>query len=360
MIDTSPSVRASDLTIGMVVPLQGPAGLFGPSCEAMSELVVGDLNAAGGILGRQVDVVVIDGGDHPRRVAAQVDTLVSEGRINAVTGWHISSVRHALAPVVANRVPYVYPALYEGGEDRAGIYCSGETPRLQIEPALRWMREHMGLKRWFVVGDDYVWPRRSSFAVEVFARELDLDIVGQAFVGLGDRDVSQVIKRITEADCDGVIMLLVGQDAVDFNRSFARAGLDGHLVRFTPFMEENMMIASGAAATANLFVSASYFRSLIGANSMDLTTRYVALHGLGAPPISVVSESCYEGCYMLASLIERAGSVSVAAIDASMDGVAYEGPRGTVEFRGRRAHQSVHLAVADGLDLNIVSTLTPT
>ena len=343
----------------MVVPLQGTAGLFGPSCEAMSDLVVRDLNEAGGILGREVKVVLVDGGDDPRRVAAQVDTLVTEGRVDAVTGWHISSVRHALAPVVADRVPYVYPALYEGGETRGGIYCGGETPRLQIEPALRWMREHMGLRRWFVVGDDYVWPRRSSQAVRTFARELDLDIVGQAFVDLGNHNINQVIKRISETDCDGVLMLLVGQDAVAFNRRFARAGLDETLVRFTPFMDENMVLASGPAATNNLFVSASYFRSLIDANAMDLTNRYIALHGRGAPPISAVSESCYEGGFLLASLIERAGSAAVADIDAVIDGMAYEGPRGTVEFRGRRAHQAMHLANASGFDLEIVTTLTP-
>ncbi|MGE0217045.1 substrate-binding domain-containing protein [Mycolicibacterium sp.] len=359
MIDAPRRVRTPDFTIAMVVPLQGTAGLFGPSCEAMSELVVRDLNRDGGILGREVKAVLVDGGDEPGRVAAEVGTLISQGRIDAVTGWHISSVRHALAPVVADRVPYVYPALYEGGETRGGIYCGGETPRLQIEPALRWMRENLGSRRWFVVGDDYVWPRRSSVAVQTFARELDLDIVGQAFVDLGDHKIKQVIAKIANTDCDGVLMLLVGHDAVAFNRCFAEAGLDQRLVRFTPFMDENMVMASGAAATANLFVSASYFRSLVDANSMDLTSRYYALHGAGGPPISVVSESCYEGGYLLANLIERAGSAAVADIDAAMDGMAYEGPRGTVEFRGRRAHQAVHLAAGNGLDLEIVTTLAP-
>ncbi|MGW0160237.1 substrate-binding domain-containing protein [Mycobacterium sp. NPDC003323] len=359
MIDPPRRERPSDFTIAMVVPLQGTAGLFGPSCESMSDLVVHDLNAGGGILGREVKAILVDGGDQPARVAAEVDALISDGSVDAVTGWHISSVRHALAPVVTDRVPYVYPALYEGGETRGGIYCGGETPRIQIEPALRWMREQMGLRRWFVVGDDYVWPRRSSLAVDSYARELGLEVVGQAFVDLGDHQVNQVIKKISTTDCDGVLMLLVGQDAVAFNRAFAKAGLDQQLVRFTPFMDENMVLASGPAATTNLFVSASYFRSLVDANSMDLTSRYNALHHLGAPPITVVSESCYEGGYLLANLVERAGSTAVSDIDAAMDGTAYDGPRGTVEFRGGRAHQAVHLAVANGLDLEIVTTLKP-
>ncbi|ABH00361.1 MULTISPECIES: substrate-binding domain-containing protein [Rhodococcus] len=357
MIYAPERTRSSDWTIAMVVPLQGPAGLFGPSCEAMSELVARDLNDAGGILGREVRMEVVDGGGDPARVAAEVGALVDQGRIDAVTGWHISSVRHTLAPVLAGRVPYVYPALYEGGEHRPGVYCSGETPRLQIEPALRWMREHMGMRRWYVVGDDYVWPRRSAAAVHAFADEIGLDIVGQSFVSLGGRNIGRVVRHIAETECDGVCMLLVGQDAVAFNRSFARAGLQDRLIRFTPLMDENMMIASGPGALVGMFAAASYFRSKVDTNSMALLGRYVDLHGPDGPPITAVSESCYEGGQTLAHLIGRAGSPSVAAIDAALDGTAYEGPRGTVEFKGRRAHQPVHLAVANGLDFDILTTL---
>src|SRR4051812_16733707 len=105
----------------MVVPLQGPAGLFGPSCEAIAELAVYELNKAGGILGRRVGTEVGDGGARPGRVAREVHRLLREGRVDAVAGWHISSGRQALAPVAADRGPYFYPSLYEGGERRAGI-----------------------------------------------------------------------------------------------------------------------------------------------------------------------------------------------------------------------------------------------
>lgn len=170
--------------VAMVVPLQGPAGLFGPSCEAISELAVRELNDEGGILGREVTLEIVDGGAHPAKVAADVRGLVDDGRVDAVTGWHISSVRHSLAPVLAGRVPYVYTSLYEGGEHRSGIYCSGEVPGVQILPALRWLRDNAGTRSWFVVGDDYVWPHGTSYAVRQYARELDLRLAGAAFIGL--------------------------------------------------------------------------------------------------------------------------------------------------------------------------------
>jgi urea transport system substrate-binding protein len=347
--------RDAEWRLGMVVPLQGPAGLFGPSCEAVGELVAHDLNAAGGVLGREVQIEVIDGGGHPAAVAACVKRLIDDGRIDAVSGWHISSVRNALAPVVADRVPYSYPALYEGGERRRGIYCCGETPDQQIAPALRWMRDNLGVRRWFVVGDDYVWPRTSLAEVRRYVRELSLDLVGGSFVALGHGDIDRLVDKVAQSRCEAVLMLLVGQDAVEFNRTFGRRGLHEEKLRFSPLMDENMLIASGHDATRGLFVAASYFRTLIGRGSMELLDRYLEVNGSGAPALGSAAESCYEGAYFLAEMIRRAGHP--LDIDAVSDGVAYESPRGTVEFVEHRTSQPVHLAVAAGVDFEIVTTL---
>lgn len=345
--------------VAMVVPLRGPAGLFAPSCEAVAAVAVDELNARGGILGREVVAEVVDGGDEPWRVAAEVRRRVDAGTVQAVSGWHISSVREALAPVLAGRVPYAYPSLYEGGETRPGVFCCGETPEVQIAPALRWLRDELGVRRWFVVGDDYVWPQVSARAVRGFAHDLDLDVVDEAFVTLGAVDLARLLDRVERAPCDGVLMLLVGQDAVEVNREFARRGLDDRLVRFSPLMEENMLLASGSDATANLYVAASYFRSMATAGAMDLLGGYVDKHGPRAPALSSAAESCYEGLHSLAALAARAGTDRLAAWDAVVDGTAWEGPRGTVEFRGRRARQAVHLAVADGVDFDVLTALAP-
>lgn len=342
--------------IAMVIPQQGPAGLFGPSCEAIAELAANELNAEGGVLGREVTLEILDGGARPGMIAAQLHELIATDRVHAVTGWHISSVRNALAPVVADRVPYAYPPLYEGGEHRPGIFCSGETPRLQIAPALAWLRDQLGARRWFVVGDDYIWPRGSSAAVRQFAHELDLRIEGEAFVELGG-DVARLVAKVEATDCDGVLMLLVGQDAVEFNRQFAARGMSERLLRFSPLMEENMLLASGYSATRSLFVSAAYFRSMVNADAMDLLGRYVGLHGPDAPPLNNAAESCYEGLHTLATLARRAGTTRLPALNAAIDGVAYHGPRGTVEFHGQQAAQPVHLAVADGYDFEIITRL---
>lgn len=347
-------LRAERWNLALVVPLQGPGGVFGPSCEAMGELAARDLNADGGVLGREVQIEVVDGGAPPREVAERVDALITQGRIDAVSGWHISSVRHALAPVVAGRIPYVYPALYEGGETRRDIYCSGETPDAQLAPALRWLRDNAGIRRWFVVGDDYVWPRTSMQAVRRYIRELSLELVGSQFVNLGRGDMRSVVEQVRGSRCDGVLMLLVGQDAVDFNRACARYAEDGSFVRFSPLMEESMLLASGAEATRGLFVASSYFSSMVSAASMELLGRYTELHGQSAPPPGSVAESCYEGAQLLSQLTRR--SESLTEFDTS-EPISYESPRGTVHFDSTRTVQPVHLALADGYDFDVLTTL---
>lgn len=356
--DMSRAARRAQWRVAMVLPLHGPAGLFAPSCEAVVEVAVGELNEHGGILGREVVTEVVDGGGEPREVADRLRARVAAGAVDAVSGWHISSVREALAPLLAGRVPYAYTSLYEGGELRPGVFCCGETPDVQIAPALRWLRDELGLRRWFVVGDDYVWPRASAGAIRGYAHELGLDLVGQDFVALGAADIERVVTRLERTACDGVLMLLVGQDAVEFNREFARRGLADRLARFSPLMEENMLLASGSDTTANLFVASSYFRSMATTGAMDLLDRYLHVHGAGAPALSSAAESCYEGLHTLAALARRAGTDRLEAWAAATDGTAYEGPRGTVEFHGRAARQRVHLAVADGVDFDVLTCLS--
>src|ERR1051326_3522520 len=108
---TTRAARGRDvLAMARVIPLQGPAGIFGPSCESCAALAAQEINAEGGVLGRELNLVPVDGGPSPAEVATEVDALVSAGAVQAVTGWHISAFREAVAPRIRGRVPYAYTA----------------------------------------------------------------------------------------------------------------------------------------------------------------------------------------------------------------------------------------------------------
>ncbi|PVZ05359.1 substrate-binding domain-containing protein [Actinomycetospora cinnamomea] len=345
------------LDMALVIPLQGPAGIFGPSCESCAALAAQEINAEGGVLGRELNLVPVDGGRSPAEVAVEVDALVSAGAVQAVTGWHISAVREAVAPRIRGRVPYAYTALYEGGEDRPGLFLTGETPDLQLGPTLDWFAGTAGVRRWMIVGDDYVWPRRSAATAARYLRRIGGTVCDEVFVPLGTSDFAGVLRRVEASGCEAVLMLLIGDDAVAFNRAFAAAGLDRDILRFSSLIEENVLLASGPESTRGLMTSAGYFEDLATSSGLEFAATYFREFGDDAPVLNSLGESCYEGVRLLTELMRRAGSTQVPAMMSVADGLAYESPRGTVELRDRHLQQKVFLAVADGLSWDVVQQL---
>jgi urea transport system substrate-binding protein len=345
---------SDSLRVALVVPLQGPAGIFGPSCELCAQLAAEEINAESGVLGRPIEFVLVDGGAPPHAVAGQIDRLITAGQVNAVMGWHISAVRQAVAPRIADRVPYVYTPLYEGGERAPWVFLAGETPGRQIRPALAWFADNLGVRRWAVVGDDYVWPHRTAAAARRYLTQIGGVVSEEIFVPLGTESYDDVLRRLSASAPQGVLMLLVGADAVAFNCAFAAAGLDDMVIRFSPLMDENMLVASGADATKGLFAAAGFFETLVTADSLDFSNRYHRRFGALAPLLNSMGESCYEGVRLLAELFNGAGSTDMQRIRRASDGVAYDGPRGSVRLQGRHLEQRVFLAAVDGLQFDVL------
>jgi ABC-type branched-subunit amino acid transport system substrate-binding protein len=353
--------RSSDLPldVALLIPLHGSAGIYGPSCELCAQLAAEELNASGGVLGRPVRLQVVDASGPPPQVADAIGALVAGRVVDAVVGWHISAVRQAVAPRIASRVPYVYTALYEGGERDPGVFVAGETPARQLLPAMRWLRREHGVRRWSIVGNDYVWPRGTAAAARRYAPLCDGAIHGEVFVPLGTSDFEAVVHDVACQRADAVLMLLVGQDAVEFNRAFARAGLDDRCRRLSTLIEENTLLASGAESTRGICAAAAYFESLVTRESLDFGARYVRRFGADAPTLNSPAESCYEGILLLAALAHAARSLDVRAMCAVADSVLYGGPRGEVHMRGHHLEQRVYLAEADDLEFGVVTELKP-
>ena len=350
--------RPGAFRVAVVAPLQGPEAIYGPSCVLCARLAAEEIDDAGGVLARPVRLRIVDGGADPHRVAAEVDRLISTGQVDAVVGWHLSGVRRQLARRTRGRVPYVYTALYEGGEVTPGVFAIGETPEIQLRPALDWMADEIGVRRWFVIGNDYVWPARSTALVRRFLRERDdVRLDDAQFVQLGRSDFDPVLRRIESSGCDGVLTFLVGHDAVEFHRQFARRGLEDQCARFSTLMDESMLRATGAAATRDVFVASGYFEALPTPESLQFGARYVRRFGPGAPVLNGPGESCYEGLWMLADLVNRTGSDDVARLCATAENARYHSPRGTVLVDGARTEQRIYLATADDTGFDILAGL---
>lgn len=348
-------IRGDDETVlALVTPAGGSAGVFGLSCRMCAELAVREINASGGLLGRHLRLAHIDGGAAPAQVARQVRRLVQVGTVHAVVGWHTSAVRQAVVPAIGGRVPYIYTALYEGGERSPGVLLTGETPASQLYPALEWMARELGVRRWFIVGNDYVWPRSSARAVRSWAPQGGIDVCGERYVPLGCKSFAPVIGDLSRSPAQGVLMFLVGQDAVYFNRRFAAAGLDGAMVRLTTLTDENMLLASGPTSTRDIYAAAGYFDNLMTSESLDFLGRYTRQFGYDAPVPSSLGESCYEGVKLYSELARSAGTLLTDKMLATAENARYESPRGVIRMRRSHTVQSVYLARADATDFDVL------
>jgi len=342
------ALRAGDeARIGMLIPMSGAAGLWGPSCLACASLAAEEWNRAGGLFGRKVSLTVVDASDESATLEQDIAELVDESGLTALVGMHTSSVRERVTRVVDARLPLVYTPLYEGGALPDGVMAIGETPNEQLLPALEWLRSQYRLQRWYLLGNDYCWPRRTHALAAAALAGAGCEVTGSRFVPLGACDAERAVDEIRRSRAQAVLMSLVGQDAVEFNRAFGAAGLGARVLRLSCAIEENGLLAMGPECTDGLFVAAGYFATLGTDRNLGFKERYWSRFGERAPMLNALGQSVYEGV-------------------AFLRGLSAPRDRGAVDFRSVRstfwrsnAEKStpIYLAQADGLSFRVVHTL---
>lgn len=329
--------------------------MFGPAAELCAQLAAAEINAADGVLGRELRLHTVDSAGPINEVAGAVAELVRASEIDSVVGWHLSDLRRTLAPLISNQVPYIYTALYEGGERTDGVWLTGEVPQRQVLPGVGWLCEQTGAHRWCVVGNDYIWPRATSAQFRRYAANSGIDVIGQYFVQLGTTDYEEVVRRIGQHNADAVLVLLVGEDAAHFNRSFAASGLDDRCARLSPLMDENMIMASGAENTKGLYSVAGFFENIATTDSKEFLLSYARAYGPDAPIPNSASESCYEGIRLFDALTRAAQSYAVGDICGVSEGIEFHGARGDLHLENSHADQPIYLAKADELSVNVLT-----
>jgi len=340
--------------VALVVPLSGTLGMVGPCAINCAQLAAAELNEARGVLDRPVELVLVDGGGEPATVASRVSTLVRDGTVDAIVGTHASDVRVALARAIGGLVPFVYTPPYEGGERTPGIYMAGEVPDRQLRPALHWLVETHGARRWFLLGNDYVWPRRLHSAARNYLRAAGAEAVGQRYVRRGELDPQPLLDAIAAARADAVLLTLIGSDLVAFNRAMAGTALAQRVVRLCAALEENGLLGAAGDDSGELYASMGYFGAVTTDASLAFRERYEARYGGHAPVLNGHGEACYGGLLLLGALAARAGTFAPQAIDAVADGTTVLGGRGQLTVHRRHVSQPVYLARANGLEFEVL------
>ncbi|CCD91368.1 putative ABC transporter, substrate binding protein [Bradyrhizobium sp. ORS 375] len=348
--------RHDKLRIGNFITFSGSPGIWGPAATNSALLAVSEINRRGGILGREIELSFYDSGGPVDEVVARARDAFDFDGIDVVMGSHISAVRLALRRLTRGRIPYVYTPVYEGGERTPGVMAIGETPHSQTRPAIHWLAENKGAKRWYLIGSDYVWPWQSHLQTKTYITEAGGQVVGEEFVPVGENDHEAHLARIRAAKPDVVLVSLIGTDSITFNRAFGESGLAASTLRLAGAVDETVLLGIGADNTENLYSASGYFNCLGSRANDEFMTRYTAMFGAHAPPVGSVGQSNYEGLRFLKSAAERAGSLALRPLAAAGRNIVYSGARGDVAIRQGRAGMAMHLAAADGLDFRIIRT----
>lgn len=350
------TVAQAQTKIGVLVPDSGPGGLFGPSARQAAELAAQDINAAGGIGGEPIELVFADVGVPPAQAVQSVQRLWRGQGVEGFVGMHDSAVRAALTGQFKGEVPYVYTAVYEGGECAASTYVTGETPAQQLDPVIPWLTENKGASKWYLIGNDYNWPRDTNAVAKGYIADSGGEIVGEEYVPLGTSDFDASLVRIKGSGADAILVTLVGGDSVGFNIAYSAFGLPEQALRVGTLIEENTLAGIGAANAAGLYSSMGYFANLPNDAAAAYAARISDTFGDQAAQPNGLGQSVYDGLVLLAAMGNAAGSMDAAAIAGVADGTSFSSPRGSATLDGNHVAQSVYLADGSSGSFEVVAS----
>lgn len=345
-----------EFALALCVPLGGSAGIWGPSAMASARLAVAELNREHGILGLGCRLLIVNAADDAHDIEQTLMEMVEAGEVDALIGMHTSAVRHRILNAVGGHTPFVYTAMYEGGETTPGVFAIGEVTARQLQPALRWLGQHRKPRRWLAVGNDYIWPHVSHRQARRYMVEAGGEMVAETYVPFGTTDYSEVLDQIRTTRADAVLISLVGQDAVEFNRAFGRAGLSKSILRLSCAIGENELVGIGADNSDELYVSSGYFANLNTDANLAFRERYRELFGERAPLLNTFGQSTYEGVHFLAAMLGQAMFSSNDWTRLGQTPLAYRSARGARYEGGGVNRAPIYLARAEGHHFRVLTS----
>jgi urea transport system substrate-binding protein len=331
---------AGPIRVGVISPLTGAWTVYGKAHISGFQLAVDEINAAGGVLGRRIEVVIGDSKTEPRVVVEQANRLIRQERVDFLAGTFSSAERNAAGPVVkaADKI-LLYPTFYEGQEKKyapgvcnSNIFMFGPEPTQQVWPHMEYMSKKYG-KKFFMIGSDYAWPRVTNEVTKQKLKEIGGEVVGEVYIPFNTPQYESVLRDIRGSGANIIFHSLTGSDTVNFRQQFAAAGMQKDFVIWTVDDEEVVTSGLGPKVSANTYVSFDYFMSIDTPNNKAFLEKFKAKFGKDAL-MNTVGVGMYNAAHMAAIALTKAGDVSTKALRQNLKGVTFDkAPQGTVSMR---------------------------
>jgi len=352
------------IKVGVITDQTGPLSFLGIANANVAKMVINDINAKGGLLGRQIDLYLEDSATTDSVAEAKATKLVEQDRVDVIFGGIYSSTRQAIkGPAVVNgKKLYIYPEQYEGQECDPLIFCTGPVPAQQVEPFIPWLMQQTGAKKFYLPSADYIWPHMMNKKVREVVTANGGAIVGEEYFPLDHTDYSKTVDKITSSGAEVVFNTIVPPGLTPFLEQLYDAGFSkrgGHIV--CTYFDENMLNLVPAAHVEGLYSCLDYYQSVSDPFSKELLNQYDKLYpGDAKFTAGSACSGLYRGLKFWEAAVKEAGSLEQEEVIKALDHAKIaEGPGGPAEMVPGQHHvrMNMYIAQAKNGNFKIVKSL---
>jgi len=344
-------MQDTPIKVGLIAELTGPLSFMGIADANVTRMVVDDINAAGGILGRQVELIVEDGETTDSVAEAKAAKLVEQDRVEVIFGGIYSSTRQAIkaAAVTKGKRLYLYPEQYEGRENDPLIFCTGPVPAQQVEPLLPWLMEKTGAKKFYLPSADYIWPHLLNESARQVVTANGGTIVGEEYFPLDHADYRETVERIMSSGTEVVFNTIVPPGLTPFLQQLHDAGFTkrgGQIV--CTYFDENFLNLVPAEQVEGLYSCLDYNEEVTDPFSQALLARYnERFPGSAKFTAGSGCSGHYRALKFWEAAVNEAGSLDRDAVIRALDHAKLaEGPGGPAEIVPGQHHVRMQMYIA--------------
>ncbi len=330
----SPAASGETIKVGILHSLSGTMAISEKSVVDSTMMAIDEINAAGGVLGKQIEPILEDGASDWPTFNEKAKKLIQQDQVVAVFGCWTSASRKAVLPTFeAENHMLWYPVQYEGQECSKNIFYTGAAPNQQIEPSVTWLLEQYPGKPFFLVGSDYVFPRTANTIIKAQLAASGGTVVGEDYIPLGGTEVTPIISKIKAAMPDGGIIYnsLNGDSNVAFFKQLEGAGMGPEQYpSMSVSIAEEEVQAIGVEYLKGHFAAWNYFQTVDTPENTKFVADFKAKYGENRV-VNDPMEAGYIAVNIWKQAVEKAGvaddldTVRMAAL-----GQTFAAPEGQV------------------------------
>ena len=331
--------QGETVKIGILHSLSGTMAISEVSIKDVCVMAAEEINAAGGVLGKQIEYVIEDGASDWPTFAEKAQKLIEVDDVATVFGCWTSASRKAVLPVF-ERLNHLlwYPVQYEGNECSKNILYTPAVPNQQTKPALAYLVDLLvdkyGEAKIYLEASDYVYPRTANQIAkaqieEMKASGIPVELVGENYQPLGEQNYATPVTKIVASGANGVLNTINGDSNVGFFKQYTAQGLNSEICPvMSSSLSEDDVRGIGAENVVGQYAVWNYFQSQDRPENAKFVEAFKAKYGqdrVTGDPI----EKGYVGVNMWKLACEKAGTFDIEEVLKAVIGVSFEAPGGT-------------------------------